>query len=352
MIPSLAVFLVTVYLILRVKTVDWAAQNRFFISPAFGRIKARVRAGRIVQYVANLKGLGVHIDEETGKIGDGERVVWSFWWWIFGVRFIGLDSVHEYDIEVTEVSKDGQVTTKTVRAHSLHYSGSYPMVVTKAESFEGAKIGLRFRLTLRTIHAGECLKFKSNWISVARSAVKSATRDFVGKHKVRQLLAMQNELHLEDEGGFVELIKSLNTSEVGNPGLIETLGQEIISVNLESVDIEDESVAKSLIEQEVAIEHGKGEIALARKEAEKTVIEANAALAKSLKEIQAEKARGLAKNDVLRDQAEALGGPDGLVAIRKWEAIGGLKELKGTLVLGGKDTSIIVPTSRQEGEKI
>jgi len=182
--------------------------------------------------------------------------------------------------------------------------------------------------------------------------VKSATRDFVGKHKVRQLLAMQNELHLEDEGGFVELIKSLNTSEVGNPGLIETLGQEIISVNLESVDIEDESVAKSLIEQEVAIEHGKGEIALARKEAEKTVIEANAALAKSLKEIQAEKARGLAKNDVLRDQAEALGGPDGLVAIRKWEAIGGLKELKGTLVLGGKDTSIIVPTSRQEGEKI
>jgi len=180
------------YLILRVKIPIWATEYWLFISPPFGRILARTRAGFIIGYYANLKGLGVHIDKKTGERLPGEERIWSLCWKIFGAYFIGLDSVHEYKIEITEIDVANKPVTTTRTAHSLHYSGSYNLLITSAESLEGTKLGLQLRFTLKTTHAGQCLKFKDNWIAVANSAIKAAARDFVGKRKVRLLLAMQN----------------------------------------------------------------------------------------------------------------------------------------------------------------
>lgn len=371
-ILGVLMFATAVYWFLRIKTVDWAAKNLFFVSPAFGRIKARIRGGYIIQYIANLKGLDVYIDEETGKISsdievfDGvtgeliprKRGKISFWQKVFGVRFIGLDDVHEYDIEVTSVDKDGVATTETTKAHSLHYSASYHMVITGEKTSEGIPLGLHLRFTLKTHHAGQCLKFKSNWISVAKSHIKAATRDFVGKRGIRSILSMQTELpdsapvsttppviEKEAEFDFVKLIKSLNNSIKGNPGLIETLGQEIVSVNLESIEIEDKSIMDALIAQERAEEIGKATVAKAKADAEKTIAESGAELVKKLNDVKAAEAKGMAENAVFRNRVDTLGGPKNMVEIEKWKNIGLLKDLKGTLILSngkGETPSLIL----------
>ena len=358
-ILGIGMFLFAIYLWLRIQTVKWAEQNKFFMSPAFGRIKARIRAGKIVQYIANLKGLKVHIDEETGEIfhDKKEKFIWSFWWQFFGVRFIGLDTAHEYSIEVTEVDDKGKEIKKTVTAHSLHFSGSYTIISLENESSEGARIGFVYRVQLETVHAGRCLKFKNNWTEVFRSPTKAVARDFAGCHKVREMLQKQNEFHPETETGFVEVMMTLNNGKVGNPGLIDTLGQKITAINLISIFIEDESIAKALLQKEIAIESGDAKIAEAEKEKQKTIIDADAALYKAEKEALGKKAQGLAENAILEDRARTLGGADGLIAIKKWEAIGGLKELKGTLVFNdgeaGKTPAslLITPSTFSKGEK-
>lgn len=133
------------------------------------------------------------------------------------------------------------------------------------------------------------------------------------------------------------------------------MGQEIISVNLEAIEIEDGSVAKSLLEQEIATEHGKGLVAIAAAEADRALedkrkkeTDAEAELFVEKKKAEAELAHGEAKNKVLAGQVAAVGGPDNMVLTKKWEAIGLLQNLKGTLVFtdgSEKAPSVIIQAS-------
>jgi regulator of protease activity HflC (stomatin/prohibitin superfamily) len=84
------------------------------------------------------------------------------------------------------------------------------------------------------------------------AAVQSATRDWIGKSTLDKITETQHE---SGDSGFVDYIMSLNGSEKGNKGLIETLGVQIDLVNFisyEFVGDDKERLQKASTEQYVA----------------------------------------------------------------------------------------------------
>lgn len=369
---GILMFLTGVHFIMRIVVVDWAKKRRFFTSPNIGRIQQRIRGGRVVGYLANMKGLTeiinredeqtgdlfdvrvyLDVDEETGEVIHVDQPIWrGFWWKLYGVRFIGLDDIQSYDLEVSRIENDGSIIKEVVKAHSLHFSGIYPVILEgreATETVEGIPINLRLRITTRTHHAGHCLKYKSQWLNKLISAVKSALRDFVGKNRLHDLLKMQVENPENDTLGLVAFIRSLNTGEHGNSGLVETLGQEIVDVNLESIEIEPET-AEAMKQEQLTKERMAAELAeaqrmvqIAEENKRRAIIEADA---------EAERTRrtGAATNEILRGRFNAVGGTDGVVGLAKWESLREIKDLKGTLVLSedAKSTpSILLPSGKE-----
>jgi regulator of protease activity HflC (stomatin/prohibitin superfamily) len=141
---------------------------------------------------------------------------------------------------------------------------------------------------------------------------------------------MQNEKPDSVDSGLVAFIRSLNVGTVGNSGLIETLGQEIIDVNLESIEMAPEMVQalqkKKLVEEEMAAEvlESLQKVEIANNRAQEII------------------ALGDAENKVTKGRLEAVGGVDGLVGMAKWKALNDLKDLKGTLILGDNGTRPVI----------
>jgi regulator of protease activity HflC (stomatin/prohibitin superfamily) len=363
-----------IHLILRIVIAEMAKERLFFTSPNIGRIQQRIRAGRVVSYIANLKGLTekvkekdasgnevevvkyIDIDEEAGTVIFVNKPIWrGFCWKVYGARFIGLDDIQAYDLEITKINPDNSVKTELVTAHSLHYSGIYPVILEgdeAPETKEGTPINIRLRITTRTRHAGHCLKYKSQWLKKLESAVKSALRDFIGIKELRALLVMQNEKPTTADAGLVGFIRSLNTSEAGNSGLIDTLGQEIVDVNLESIKIPPE-VEKALKQKQLAEETKAAELAQATKDNDIAEVKKKTTITNA--DAEAEKIRriGIANNEILRGQFNAVGGTDGVVGLAQWEALKDIRQLNGTLVInsgGDQKTPLIInPTHSKKG---
>jgi hypothetical protein len=334
---GIALMIISLHVVVKTILVNLAKKDNFFTSPKIGRIKAQVRAGRIIRYIANLKGLNKHIEEKTGRIGYGET--WGRWWsplWmIYGVRFIGLDSIKRYNIdivnkEINPTTGEIKITTEEKEAGSIHFQGSYHRLISRVATLEMTEVNVLLSFTTETVHAGRSLKYAS-WIDVVNRAIDSFTREFIAHVPLTEVNKIKAEM---EAGGFVTQLKeTLNDSKVGgNPGLKETVGQMVIAVNIEMIDFVDKSVQEAAQAEEKAKRNIAGRIAESEGEVE---------IAKN--EAWAKETRGRVDNTILEGKLAAVGNdPRTLSEVTKWQSIAELKTLPGTLVIGENTPPVIV----------
>jgi len=327
-----------IHFVLRIMTMILAPKDILFSSPKLGRIKARVRNGKIVGYIAHLKGLIgelptagggtytglVHIDEETGKILAGPEEIRNFWWTFYGVRFIGLDSIYYYKTKKRTTDDKGKIMKEEeVTARSLHFSNVFPMSSKEMETKDGNRADLNYTYTLQTTHAGESLKY-NDWLMVVEAPVKGTVKDYVSGSDIQELIAFKNELSTSSDS-FVNCLKKLNNDVVGNVSLHRRVGQRIIAGSLTDVGFKD-VMADALEAKKIAEEQGQAIIATA----------------KATADAQVEEARGYkvletTKNEMRTERAKSFAGPGGNLAasLEQSERMSkAISEHKGTLVLG------------------
>jgi len=333
-------FITVLYYVAKLIITRMAEQKNFFVTVKMGRIVAIKRAGRIVRYIGNLLGTGFHINEETGKREPGEAKITSLLWFLFGVRWLGLDEVYTYNFEILEIDNGGNEKITPATAESIYSTGSYLVTIDHAETSEGIPIKLVARFNLDTIDAGKSLKFP-NWLIIVKDPIKSAMRDFVGSNKIANILKTKYEGEPEKTTDIndkqlelLKLILNLNNDE-GNINLVELVGQHIRSFHITQIIIQDERYKERIQAPANAEKDATVMIITANAIANKRVIEATAELTASQKEAEGITAIGEANNAVLEGRVKALGGNvKDAVNIEKWKGIGGLKELRGTLVIG------------------
>lgn len=366
MIMSLLVFVLGVIAIyfagdalLKVVLINLASREKekafLVISMKQGRIKFRVRAGRIVQFLANLQGLKKNIDEETGIIDDedkqpnGNEKNWL--WKRYGVRWIGLDSVFTFPIEKYDLkggTKD-ELEKKSETAESLFFRGSYLDSLPDAETMGGQKVTVIFRIGIETTHAGKTIQYKY-FLPLILDAVKSCLRDFVASKEALELFQLQNEGKLSDKenSGLVSLIFSLNNGTEGNPSLEESIGQRITSINVIQIKF-DEETQKLIKRKNDANITGDALIAEAKKRVEIAKEEGQEKINRAAGEAEAIRLKGKAEADAIRFKVEALSGnTDALSRISIGDSLG--RFAGKTLVIGGNNP-VIIPADDGSGKK-
>lgn len=341
--------------------VEYLAEMKvLFFSVGKDRIVATTRSRKITGYFGNLNDHNVHVNRENGEVEPGKEDQDSFLWEYFGVRWLGFDKIHNYPFDLTTIDKDGVVTTTKPTAESIYYKGSYFLMVVDVETREGTKITLKMRVNTLTQNAGKSLGYK-DWLVIVTDAVKSACRDFIGNTSIRNVLTLKNEGDplMMGHSDFIKHIINLNTGTSGNMGLIERVGQEITSVNVMSVEINDPAILAVLNAESVAEERGKGLVREAEKakavtilasEAEKTKVmnEADAKLYAKQKEADGQQAIGQAENVVIEGRVKAVKGARNFTEIEKWR---NLAQLKGTLVFGSNTPPMILPSQKTADEE-
>jgi regulator of protease activity HflC (stomatin/prohibitin superfamily) len=315
-VAILAIFLYGLYLLARIYVPKLAENDTFFSSPKLGRIKARRRSGRIVQFIDNLVGKNKHVNPDTGKIEPGEIRPTGFWWDRFGVHFIGLDDIYEYKIatEATE-GDDGQLKYKEDQASSIFLEGSH-LIAAILLTKDGVRLRVKLQLKLTTLDAAKALSLPISWTIPVFAAVLGASRDFFGAREAGELISAQNEgdkvsvnTQVIANSGFVELIRNLNTS-TGNLSLAEICGQHIDAVNVVDIDFADKATEEAFWAPFVAEEEAQKQIkdAEAYAQAVKIKSEADLAAAKNIAAAILEKGEAEAK--VYGQKHTAMGGKD------------------------------------------
>lgn len=358
---GLFLFIAASYFRLRIYLPKKAEENKFVTSMKLGRIKAIVRAGRIVGYLANLPE-GFDIDEETGRVvtlgkdasgkfipvnsGVKNANFKSLAWKLFGVRMIWFDSVYEFKIQ-TYVERGENLEKITETATSLYFQGSYLDQISGHETLDGQQVGMRFRVTLQTCHAALTLKDKS-FLERILDAVKSALREFIQAREIDELLAVKYEGSLLDLGtssDFMDLIKLLNTTGAGNPGIMDTLGQEIIGINVLDIMPTPEYLAVYKAKK-MASKNGEAEIEKSRLNIEVQTNNAKAVTEEA-------KGRAAAIHEVtdaevkrLKDLAAAVGSPEAAAQI---EVARHLSGFQGTTLVLGNGVNLAIPTPSKGG---
>jgi hypothetical protein len=342
---GVALIIISLHVIIKTILVNLAKKDQFLTSPDIGRIKAQLRSGRIIRYIGNLEGLDRHLNEKTGEISYGKT--WKHWWsepllWkIYGVRFIGLDSIRHYKINILKKEidpKTGEIKIETEEkdASSIHLQGSYYRLVSKIATLETPEVNILLSFTTETVHAGESLKYV-DWIKVVNRAIDSFTREFIAHVPLTEVNKIKAEIGTTSDitiSNFVtELKETLNNSKIGgNPSLEETVGQEIIAVNIEMIDFVDKTVQEEAQAEEMAKRKMAARIAIS--EGEKTI---------ALNEAAAKESLGGAENKILKGKLEAVRDTETLAQITKWENVGKLNTLNGTLIIGEKGSDQKTP---------
>lgn len=358
---GLVCLLSVVYFALRIMTIQLAKREGtkalFFITMKLGRIKRRVRNGKIIAYFANLQGMGHHINEKTGEILDGEEGILegnngSFWWRFFGVRWIGLDSVFVSPIEKYNLKGDasGKLEKVTEIAESLYFQGSYMDILLDAESKGGIKVDMTFRVMLETVHAGKTSMFKF-FLPLVLDPIKGKQRDFIASKTPNQLLSKQYAGKLKSSANeeFVALILSLNRGVPGgNPGLEETVGQSIKSINVLEIGISEEDLHAIEAKKKAELA-GNAQIV----ESEKAIIvaknKATAAIEEARGKAEAKKLVTDVDVSVLARKVEAMKGDvDAYARVASSDALG---QFQGnSLVVGNASTILPLSDESKKGE--
>ncbi len=271
------VCLIITYLILRITTMILGNMDVFFSSPKQGRIKAITKSNKTVGFIAHLKGLTgelpaenpgddnyvgpVHIDEISGMILPGEEKIWDIWWIMFGVRFIGFNTIKQFQTERRTVGADGKPVIESVTASSLHFANTYPFWSDDLETKDGNKGDLGFTISLQTTNASESFKY-ADFVQVIIPSVQGGASDFVTDNNVKSLLETKNET-INSPKSFIGFMRLLNQDRVGNISLHRKVGQLVTTANLTHKVFED-AIAKALEAAEEAKRIGEAAVDTAR----------------------------------------------------------------------------------------
>jgi len=322
---------------------------KLFTTVKKGKMIAIKIAGKIIGYYGNLFDQDKHVDRKTGKVLDGKdsELENSFLWQEFGSIWMGFGgSIYQYPFEKMDML-DGTIQKIKTTASSIFLKNRFIVLVDDAETKEMVAIKLVAQLITETVHAGLSLNY-DNWISVVESQVKSACRDFIATQGIREVTKEK----LEGDGELFKYVMALN-GNVGNPGLPEQIGQEIIGFSVISLEIADEDVKNALQSGEIATEKMKGKVIDAEGDAKVIETIAIANLEKAKKEAEGIEAIGNARNKILKETTKLVykKGAERLEETRAMaEAIGKLQVLKA-LSLGTGNIPVILGDSEEKDQK-
>lgn len=344
-----AIFVITcwiiTYLILRITTMILGNMDVLFSSPKQGRIKAITKGNKTVGFIAHLKGLTgelpaknpvddnyvgpVHIDEVSGMILPGEEKIWDIWWIMFGVRFIGLNTVKRFQTVRITAGADGKPVIEKVTASSLHFANTYPFWFDDLETKNGNKGDLGFTISLQTTNASESLKY-ADFVQVIVPSVQAGAKDFVTENTVKSLLETKNET-INSNKSFISFMRLLNQDRVGNVSLHRKVGQLVTAANLTHIVFED-TVSQALEAEEVARKQGEALVEQATKAADAKEQEARGNMALAQVEV-----------DILKQKKDIFSQPGGKEAavVENGRLLSeAISKHQATLVLGQQ----VIPT--------
>jgi len=342
-IIGMFMFALAMHIIARISFAKLAAAKILFVSPKLGRIVLIERSeGRLKRYIGNLRGFDKHVQESTGHVEDGEekRPGWDLLWHIYGVRFIGLDTVYEYDIKVDELTYDESgkpVLTRVVKkATSIHYQGYYYQLLKNIAVGGNSEVNMLLGLNLETVHAGHSLKYKQpDWVETYMGKSASLFREIVEAIPLDKI----NKIAAERNGGPTTtsvarlMINTLGTDTEGNPSTTTTVGQRLIGLNIITVDFVKGGIQQAM--EQTSLNEELAKAAVAQAEGLRLVAEKNAAAIELV---------GGAENRVLEGAVKAAGDGDKLARIERSRSIGKLDGLQ-VLNEGGEKqaaTSVIL----------
>lgn len=338
---GVCMFVLAMHIIARIMLTVLASKKILFVSPKLGRIVAIERAkGKLSYYIGNLKGYGKHVDRSTGYVVPEEEYRWwDFLWNVYGVKFIGLDSVHEYDLEIKDVTTDTTsdkptVTSVVKHAKSIHFQGYYYQELKKVAVGGNSEINLLIGINLETTHAGHSLKYKDpDWLARVLGQTSSFTRETFAPIPLSEVNIIRAE---KDNSPTMksfakQMIDALNNSVEGNPSLKETVGQMIIGVNIINLDFVKNEVQEAV--ENTELNRQKAAAAVAEAEGRRQVAE---------KDADTITLRGTAENTMLAGKAQAVGGGDRLAAIERAISIGKLTGLQVLNEGGGNPPQPII----------
>lgn len=334
------VFLLTVlYLGLRLGLSALAEKNILVTTMKNGRIKFVIKTvgGPVVQYLANLKGLGKHINEETGMIEDGEEEIHqgnrgSIFWRLFGVRWIGLCSIYKYEFPkrlIDGISPEGE----TVTAESLFYRSAYPVECKDVESKGTIKFHFKIRIGIEIMDSAKTISLGPNWPSYFINPAKGALRGVVNSIKPMSVMTQKSTGVIKEKIEKAVLLHSDPKS---------VAGVEIKTVDIMDIDPE-EAFKKALAEKENKKLLGDADITAAKKEQEVATIKAETAKITAKGVADSKETIGIVEANVLKQKMTSLkDNGQTLVGIATAEAIGKNEKLT-YLSLGGNPASVVIP---------
>ncbi|HRY62283.1 MAG TPA: SPFH domain-containing protein [Candidatus Paceibacterota bacterium] len=257
----------------------------------------------------------------------------------FGISFVGLwpyRKTYEYKFKWTEWVKRANAAKyepwpREDKTKHVRFRFPYFIDITEAETKGKVTIDVTLLVTIRIRNASKAL-FKSGgeWLANVTAAVQSATRDWIGNNTLEDITKTQHE---SGGSGFVSYVMSLNSSEKGNKGLIETLGVEIDMVNFLSYEISGdgkERIQKATTEQYVAEQEAAAKKARADGDADATIKLAEA-------EARAIEVKGDAKAKAMEKMLKAVHSHPGGVQIEIADRIAnGIQNSKLTTLVAGE----------------
>jgi hypothetical protein len=334
------VFLLTVlYLGLRLGLSALAEKNILVTTMKNGRIKfvTKTVGGPVIQYLANLKGLGKHINEETGMIEDGEEKIHqgnrgSILWQLFGVRWIGLCSIYKYEFPKRLI--DGiSPEDETVTAESIFYRSAYIVECKDVESKGTIKFHFKTRIGIEIIDPAKTISLGTNWPSYFINPAKSALRSVVNSIKPMDVMTQKST-------GVIK--EKIEKAVLSHDGPKSVAGIEICIVDIMDIDPE-EAFKKALAEKENKKLLGDADITAAEKKQQVAIIEARTAEITAEGTAKAKERVGQAEAKVLQQKMTSLkDSGQTLVGIATAESIGQNKNLT-YLSLGGNPASVVIP---------
>ncbi|MFA5934630.1 MAG: hypothetical protein WC827_01965 [Candidatus Paceibacterota bacterium] len=334
------VFLLSVlYLGLRLSFSALAEKNILVTSIKNGRIKFVIKTigGPVVQYLANLKGLGKHINEETGLIENGEEKFHqgnrgSIFWQLFGVRWIGLCSIYKYEFPkrlIDGTSPEGE----TVTAESMFFRSAYPVEYRDVESRGTIKFNFKTRIGIEIMDPAKTISLGPNWPSYFINPAKDSLRGVVGGIKPMSVMTQKSTGAIKAKIEKAVLLHSDPKS---------VAGIEIRTVDIMDIEPEEDfqKVLKAKSDKELL---GDADITAAEKEQRVAAIKAKTAEITAEGIAKAKERTGQAEAKVLKQKLDSLGGKgETFVGVLTAQSISENKELK-YLSLGGNAANVVIP---------
>jgi hypothetical protein len=288
---------------------------------------------------------GKQVNRKTGEITD----ITSRWWHIFSINLYfflwPLFKTYEYPFTYRKKKKIGEeqpgdiiiwkdtkeiIVSRTGISNHVEWVHTYPGVVTNLNAKGFGTVDIYMSNTIEIFNIFKVLFSIDNFLGTTTDNMSGVAKDVVSKLTLEQL----NKV---DQEKFNKKMLSINTSTTHNPGLEEFGGKVIksIFIDFEPVDQYTRDLMNSATKIEVAkneaqelIEKQKGTSSVYEMQQDSEI---SKAYEKALK-------LGLIKVDDRGNVLELVPDPNTKILA---ENIGKLKELTGTLVIGGETANLL-----------